>query len=153
MGEHDVEQIVVECVADDCNCRLIVPENILQVQQLLSCPDCGSRMDHDPDTEWVFVAENTEDVYHTDPECQRLNCGGRVDETASVEPVPRSELGPSARECETCRVSWVPTLDDVPDERDRDRDRAQTETAPWLVALGSALGLAILLWGIYGGVL
>ena len=71
-----------------------------------------------------------------------------ADESTLPVPATLEGLPDRFRECERCRYADVPTLEDAPPA-----DRAQAETAPWFVLACSLLGLAMLLVGIYGGVL
>ncbi|MDQ2053194.1 hypothetical protein [Halobellus sp. H-GB7] len=103
----------------------------------------------DADTRvWVAVDSGT-DVYHYVDDCAGLQSGGPAGECADATPTTIGDVPDRFRPCERCRYFDIPALEDAPARR----DRAQTETAPWIVALGAALGLAMLFVAIYGGAL
>jgi hypothetical protein len=77
----------------------------------------------------------TNPVYHSDRDCPQT-------QDSAVVPVAREEIPDRYRECDRCRYSWVPTLD----------ERA-TATLPWATALGALLIVLSLTLSILGGAL
>jgi len=74
-------------------------------------------------------------VYHTERDCRQI-------ETPPPIPVAREEAPDRWRECDRCRYSHVPTLE----------DRGLT-TMPWATLLGGAVLMVSLFAAVLGGVL